>query len=303
MNSHSPSSYQDPCTPSSSSPYRPHTSSPLSESFSPPPSTSAARLQSRRLAQYKSITTPTRRVSSVYSSRPRNAIADDVNFGVRLFCPMSAPGDAEIPRSALLRDRLRLRCARRAQQAREKRVERERRRNGLSSDGEDMSMDSDDENDEDTVLNDEVRVITILCKAYYLNRLPFQLFRRIIASTSHKHQYSYRLSFQNEVGSSLDPDMEETAEWERILRGTGNRDCLGPPLQLTYIADDVPLMADELDLPPSDFDEEDLAELAAQAEEAELWAHLEADEHTSFSDIEGIAPNSQISADDDVIMT
>jgi len=163
------STSQDPRTPSCSTPYRPHTSSPLSESFSPSPSTSAAaKLQSRRLAQYKSITTPTRRVSSAYSSRSRNATTDDFNFGVCLFYPVPAPGDAEEnPRNALLRDRLRQRCARRAQQAREKRVEKERRKNGLSSDCEDMSMDSDDENDEDIVLNDEVRAITFdpFCKA------------------------------------------------------------------------------------------------------------------------------------------
>jgi len=265
LSSYSP---QDPRTPSSSSPYRPHTSSPLSGSFSPSPSTSAAaKLQSRRLAQYKSTTTPTRRVSSAYSYRPRNETANGFDFGVRLFAPVSAPGDAENSRSALLRDRLRERCARRAQQARTKRVERERRKNGLSSDGEDMSMESDDENDEDVVLNDE-------------------LFRRIIASASHKQQYSYRLSFQNEVGSSLDPDMEEAADWERILQ-----------------AGVVPPVADEQDLPSSEFDEEEIAELAAQAEEAELWANLDAGPHANFRDIEDIPPNIRIPADEDVIMT
>jgi hypothetical protein len=69
-------------------------------------------------------------------------------------------GDVENnPRDALLRDRLRKRCAsHRAQQVRtKKRVERERRRNGLSSDGEEMSVESDEEeNDEEIVLNDEV---------------------------------------------------------------------------------------------------------------------------------------------------
>ena len=61
------------------------------------------------------------------------------------------------PRNALLRHRLRKRCAHRAQQVHTKRVERDRRRNGLSSDGEDMSMESDEEeNDEEVVLNDEV---------------------------------------------------------------------------------------------------------------------------------------------------
>jgi hypothetical protein len=160
-----------PRTPSSSSPYRPHTSSPLSETFSPSPSTSAAaklKLQSRRLAQYKSITTPTtRRVSTAFNSRSkRPAGTDEPNFGVRRFSSVvaaSPPGDTENnTRDVLLRDRLRQRCcAHRAQQAHAKCVERERRRrrNGLSSsDGEDMNMESDEEEneEEDLGLNDEV---------------------------------------------------------------------------------------------------------------------------------------------------
>jgi len=155
---------EGPRTPSSSSKYRPHTSSPLSESFSPPSSSAAAKLQSRRLAQYKSITTPaTRRVSSAYHSRPKYpAVSDEPNFGVRLFCSVPAsPGNVENnTRDALLRDRLRQRCAHGAQQVRTKRVQRGRRRNGLSSsDGEEMGMESDDEgNEEDIGLNDEVCV-------------------------------------------------------------------------------------------------------------------------------------------------
>ena len=159
MLSLSPSFDDGPRTPSSTYPYRPHTSSPLSESFSPSPSTSAAaKLQSRRLAQYKSITTPTRRVSSAYQSRPSHRAADEPTFGVRLFQSAAPLGDVEDnPRNALLRHRLRKRCAHRAQQVHTKRVERDRRRNGLSSDGEDMSMESDEEeNDEEVVLNDEV---------------------------------------------------------------------------------------------------------------------------------------------------
>ena len=158
---------QGPRTPSSSSPYRPHTSSPLSEpSFSPSPSTSAAaKLQSRRLAQYKSTATntPTRRVSSAYRSRPEHATgataaatSDEPFFAVRLFSGGEVPREVENPRSAFLRDRLRQRCVHRAQQARTQRVERERRRNAMSSDGEDLSMESDDEDDQEVVINDEV---------------------------------------------------------------------------------------------------------------------------------------------------
>jgi hypothetical protein len=43
-------------------------------------------------------------------------------------------------------------------------------------------------------------------------------------SVRHKQRHSYRLSFQNEVGSSLDPDMEDIAEWERTLQGAVTRD-------------------------------------------------------------------------------
>lgn len=154
---------EGPRTPSSSSPYRPHTSSPLSETFSPSPSTSAAaKLQSRRLAQYKSITTPTtRRVSSAYRysrSKPP-AATDEPNFGARHFCSKVAASAGDVENN--LRDRLRQRCAHRAQRVHTKRVERERRRNVLSSsDGEDMNMESDDEENEgEFELNDEVCVV------------------------------------------------------------------------------------------------------------------------------------------------
>jgi hypothetical protein len=90
-------------------------------------------------------------------------VTDEPDFGVRHFCSVAAsPGDVEnnnnTPRDILLRDRLRQRCAHRAQRAHTKRVERERRRNVLSSsDGEEMGVESDDEeNEEDFELNDEV---------------------------------------------------------------------------------------------------------------------------------------------------
>ncbi|KAH9077935.1 hypothetical protein EDB83DRAFT_2216629 [Lactarius deliciosus] len=255
LSSYGPSLNQDPRTPSSSSTYRPHTSSPLSESFSPSPS--AASLQSRRVAQYKSIATPTRRVSTAYSSRPSRASVDKLSFVPSLFSSTAVSGESENTRDALLRGRLKERCARQAQ-ARTKRVETERRKSALSSDGEDVDMDSDEEDDEDTALNDE-------------------LFRRIIASASQKHRYSYRLSFQNEVGSSIDPDMEDIAAWERSLQ----------------------------DLPPSEFDEEEIAERAAEAEEAELWAELdlEAGAHDVFSPSDVLDTGTRVNRDEDVDMT
>lgn len=54
------------------------------------------------------------------------------------------------------------------------------------------------------------------------------------------------------------------------------------------------------DLPPSEFDEEEIAERAAQAEEAELWADLDGtDIALNSSEILDLAPKSQ---DDDVDM-
>lgn len=44
-------------------------------------------------------------------------------------------------------------------------------------------------------------------------------------SVQHRQRHSYRLSFQNEVGSSLDPNIEDIAEWERKLQGTVTRNC------------------------------------------------------------------------------
>ena len=66
---------------------------------------------------------------------------------------------------------------------------------------------------------------------------------------------------------------------------------------------DVPSPLDEPNLPSSEFDEEEIAELAAQAEEDELWAELD-DGHTifGFGEINDIDGRSQATPDDDVDM-
>jgi hypothetical protein len=116
----------------------------------------------------------------------------------------------------------------------------------------------------------------------------FQLFRRIIDSAKHKQRYSYRLSFQNDVGSSIDPDMEDVAEWERNLQGavTCYRLMSRDGSSTKYISEDGPLGREEPDLPRSEFDEEEIAERAAEAEEAELWVDFEdSDTVFGFSDL------------------
>jgi hypothetical protein len=40
-----------------------------------------------------------------------------------------------------------------------------------------------------------------------------------MASARHKQQHNFRLSYQLEVGSSVDPDMEDVSHWERELEG------------------------------------------------------------------------------------
>lgn len=40
-----------------------------------------------------------------------------------------------------------------------------------------------------------------------------------MASARHKQQHKFRLSYQLEVGSSIDPDMEDISRWEHELQG------------------------------------------------------------------------------------
>ena len=95
--------------------------------------------------------------------------------------------------------------------------------------------------------------------------------------------------------------MEDIAEWERTLQGAVT--C-SPLIKLVaqHISDAWPLppgasaLPTSPDLPPSEFDEEEIAERAAQAEEAELWAELDG------ADIIDLAPKSQAILDEDVDM-
>lgn len=103
---------------------------------------------------------------------------------------------------------------------------RDRRKSSsaLSSDGFDFDDDAEmeeSENQDDDVLNDEVCAnrLSVLVHLLRRNLLPIQLFRRIMASARHKQQHNFHLSYQLEVGSSIDPDMEDISRWERELQG------------------------------------------------------------------------------------
>ncbi|KAF8500191.1 hypothetical protein F5888DRAFT_1632980 [Russula emetica] len=132
-----------------------------------------------------------------------------------------------------------------------------------------------------------------------------ELFHRIIDSAKHKHRYSYRLSFQNDVGSSIDPDMDDVAEWERNLQGavTCYRLISRDGSLQTYVSEDGSLCREEPDLPLSEFDEEEIAERAAEAEEAELWADFnDSDTVFGLSDINEVDLKPHAILDEDVDM-
>lgn len=94
--------------------------------------------------------------------------------------------------------------------------------NMLSSDGFDYDDDAEmeeneDQDGEDDVLDDEVCVRAVV--RFLLGLSQVQLFRRIMASARKKQQHNFLLSYQLEVGSSVDPDMEDVSCWEHELEG------------------------------------------------------------------------------------
>ncbi|PBL03964.1 hypothetical protein ARMGADRAFT_1004627 [Armillaria gallica] len=117
---------------------------------------------------------------------PRHA----VSFLAPLFgSDASTPGQSQ---KEFLRQRFQTRCFQRAAKARESAVKRKRHA------GSDDAMDDDKEETEDEVLKDE-------------------FFQRIIEHANRRTQHAYKLSYANEVGSSLDPDMEDLGAWEAEL--------------------------------------------------------------------------------------
>lgn len=75
----------------------------------------------------------------------------------------------------------------------------------------------DDEDEEEFMLNDSVRSSRFLEPRSLLNAVQF--YQRIMSSVQHQRQHSYRVSYQQDVGSSFDPDMEDVSEWEHELNG------------------------------------------------------------------------------------
>jgi hypothetical protein len=99
--------------------------------------------------------------------------------------------------------------------------------------------------------------------------------------------------------------MEDVAEWERNLQGAVTRYRLisGDGSLTTCISEDGSLGRGELDLPPSEFDEEEIAERAAEAEEAELWADFDgSDTVFGLSDVDDVDLKPHAILDEDVDM-
>jgi len=187
MQSLSPTPLNHPSTPASHrrypslsiQTYQPIHSSPLAES----PRSSPVISAQRRRSSYKAPFAP---ISLL------NAKSNDL------------AGTTEDPQKAFLRERFKARCFERARKDRERtrrRVSDSRSSDGSfsggSSDG-DAEMDSEGEEEDEDVMQDE-------------------LFRRIMVNTSRKQKHSYRLSYAYEVGSSIDPDMEDVGRWEDEL--------------------------------------------------------------------------------------
>ena len=158
--------YLPPTTPS-----RPEFSSPTHHTYSPvlssplassPASSPTADAHSHRRAQYKAnpFSTPPRdrsRPSHAYGSR-RTTFVQGSSAGTA----QPQPSTEEPPRKAFLKERLKARAIERAVQKRERAKARGSRHMSSepSSDGVDEMMDEDDE-DEESMLNDEVRVASL----------------------------------------------------------------------------------------------------------------------------------------------
>ncbi|EPQ53545.1 hypothetical protein GLOTRDRAFT_139742 [Gloeophyllum trabeum ATCC 11539] len=224
-------------------------SSPLARPSSPASPTDSSPVPA---AQRRRQQTQTHTPMQLHArAQPRRTSVKSVQHA--MFSP-SGGSEGPAPQKSLLRERFKARCFERARRAREKAVTRRRKyESEPSSDGFDLDADMDmddgkeDEEEEEEDLDDE-------------------LFRRIMNSVNRKAQHAYRVSYEWEVGSSIDPDMEDVSRWEQELHEES---------------------AEEAQPAPPDLEEE---ELAAYAEEAALFEDLEAFADDFFDDLEDSAP-------------
>ncbi|KAG7453060.1 uncharacterized protein BT62DRAFT_925600 [Guyanagaster necrorhizus] len=172
-----------------------------------------------------------------------------VNTSASLFG--NSASTPEQSQKEFLRQRFQTRCFLRAAKARESAVKR--KRHVGSGDVFDDAMDDDKEETEDEVLKD-------------------MFFKRIVEHANRRTQHAYKLSYANEVGSSLDPDMEDLGAWEAELheselQSSPRREETTPEereiAELQAYADECErqaALADFEDIPEAFWDDSDLDE-------------------------------------------
>ncbi|KAF9478995.1 hypothetical protein BDN70DRAFT_879279 [Pholiota conissans] len=141
-----------------------------------------AAAQARRRSQYKSPV----------------GFKHDSTVARRLFSSDGVSKDDTDAHKSFLRDRIKAHCFERAAKARERAIYGKRKSSMYEPSSDDYPMDDDDEEDDEDIMQDE-------------------LFRRIMANAKHKQNHAYKVSYAQEVGSSLDPDIEDVSRWEQQL--------------------------------------------------------------------------------------
>ncbi|KAH7924938.1 hypothetical protein BV22DRAFT_1034633 [Leucogyrophana mollusca] len=263
MQSSSPA-FHFPSTPSRSSYYSARSHQPMNSSpLASPKSSPTTAAQARRRSQYKST-------ASRIPSTSRGSNTERIGQPLFYRTGSQVPED---PQKSFLRERFKARCFERAQKQRESAVASRRRDSEPGDLFSDTSMDCEEEEDENSVMQDE-------------------LFRRIVSNAKHKIRHSYRLSYSNEVGSSFDPDMEDVSGWESELRDH---------------------TSSTLDMTPEDLEAEEIAAYAEEYAALEDFADIDvtADDFSVWSDAEDLLPEplprkgkAQIEAsDEDMDMT
>ncbi|KAJ3854176.1 hypothetical protein EV368DRAFT_80883 [Lentinula lateritia] len=229
--------------------HKPLNSSPLAHDQSSPFSSPVADAQARRHSQHKS-----RLPSGPQRSRPIFA----PSTGSRTIGSPNTTGAD--PQKAMLRDRFKQRCLKRAERARAK-AHASKRKSSTKSDVFNVDMDDDMEESDGDLMQDE-------------------LYQRIMINQAHKQRHAYLRSYYSEVGSSFDPDIEDAAEWEHELHE--------PELTQSSFQPMNQGMQEMVEMTPEELEQ---AELEAYAEECERQA--------AFADFEDI-PYEELFNDEDL---
>ncbi|KAJ7274865.1 hypothetical protein C8J57DRAFT_1177729 [Mycena rebaudengoi] len=233
--------------------HKPTHSSPLAGSS--PGSSPMAAAQARRRSQYKSRV-PSLPVAS--SSR-----TSSYSRPARLNPPLLFGEVTEDPQKEFLRARLKQRCLERASRERARVVKKKRfmSTSEVGSDDANMEVEMDDEDEDDKEEGDD--------PAFDV------LFTRIMRNVTRKRDHAYLYSYDREVGSSFDPALEESQNWEH--------DLVEQPDDAVAAADEQALQAY-------------LEEQAAFAD----FADIPADDLFSWSDEdEDLRPHANVTTADD----